>query len=42
MDNDPVRLLLVLDVPGALVTWTPVCERWMARRAMRDFAEGVP
>ena len=40
MDTDPVRIFLVLE--SNRWTWTPVTDRWLARNAMRDFAEGVP
>ena len=39
MDTDPVRIFVVLE--SNRWTWTPTCERWRARDALRDFAEGV-
>jgi hypothetical protein len=39
MDTDPVRLYLLL--AGNRWTWTPITDRWTARNAMRDFAEGI-
>ncbi len=40
MDNDDVRLLLVLD--DGRTTWTnEVMPRWVARDACRDFGAGV-
>ena len=41
MDNDPVRIFLVLESEPTSWTWTPTTERWRARNAMRDFAEGI-
>jgi hypothetical protein len=40
-DQDPVRLLLVLD--DGRTTWThEIVPRWMAAAACADFGAGVP
>jgi hypothetical protein len=41
MDNDPVRIFLVLESKPTSWTWTPTTTRYIARNAMRDFAEGI-
>jgi hypothetical protein len=41
MDNDPVRIFLVLESEPTSWTWTPITCRWMARAAIHDFSQGV-